>query len=43
PLIDMSKDPYYACNSYADSGHISLDCYRPFIRFILLHYYLDPK
>ncbi|AOP36223.1 hypothetical protein A0128_19525 [Leptospira tipperaryensis] len=43
PLIDMSKDSYYACNTYADSGHISLDCYRPFIRFILLHYYLDPK
>ncbi|MBM9502290.1 DUF1574 domain-containing protein [Leptospira sp. 201903071] len=43
PLIDMSKDSYYTCNTYADSGHISLDCYRPFIRFILLHYYLDPK
>ncbi|RHX84097.1 DUF1574 domain-containing protein [Leptospira stimsonii] len=43
PLIDMSKDSYYACNTFADSGHISLDCYRPFIRFILLHYYLDPK
>ncbi|MBM9578058.1 DUF1574 domain-containing protein [Leptospira sp. 201903070] len=43
PLIDMSRDSYYACNTYADSGHISLDCYRPFIRFILLHYYLDQK
>ncbi|EMF81054.1 MULTISPECIES: DUF1574 domain-containing protein [Leptospira] len=43
PLLDMSKDSYYACNTYADSGHMSLDCYRPFIRFILLHYYLDKK
>ncbi|MCG6195158.1 DUF1574 domain-containing protein [Leptospira sp. FAT2] len=43
PLVDMSKDSFYSCNTYADSGHISLDCYRPFIRFILLHYYLDKK
>ncbi|EQA46570.1 PF07611 family protein [Leptospira broomii serovar Hurstbridge str. 5399] len=40
PFIDMAEAKDYDCNAFADSGHMAIDCYRPFLRFIRLH---DPN
>ncbi len=38
PLIDMAETKDYDCNTFADSGHMAVDCYRPFMRFIRMRY-----
>ncbi|EMJ99288.1 DUF1574 domain-containing protein [Leptospira sp. B5-022] len=38
PIIDMAEAPDYECNTFADSGHMAVDCYRPFLRFLRMRY-----
>jgi hypothetical protein len=39
-LYDLSESTEYYCNSFVDGGHISKDCYRPLIRFVMSKYLL---
>ncbi|MFB5651222.1 DUF1574 domain-containing protein [Leptospira wolffii] len=38
PIIDMTEAKDYDCNAFADSGHMAVDCYRPFLRFLRMRY-----
>ncbi|TGK20151.1 DUF1574 domain-containing protein [Leptospira fluminis] len=38
PLLELAESKDYECNSFADSGHMAVDCYRPFLRFLRLHF-----
>ncbi|PJZ70730.1 hypothetical protein CH373_07345 [Leptospira perolatii] len=38
PIVDMAETPDYDCNTFADSGHMAVDCYRPFLRFLRMRY-----
>lgn len=38
-ILNMDDTEDYYCNSFADGGHIAKDCYRPFIRYIMLQYF----
>ncbi|MCC6275151.1 MAG: DUF1574 family protein, partial [Leptospiraceae bacterium] len=38
-ILDMDNTAEYYCNSFADGGHISKDCYHPFMRFVMSKYY----
>lgn len=38
-ILDMDNTSDYYCNSFVDGGHISKDCYRPFIRYVMSEYY----
>ncbi len=38
-ILDMDDTDEYYCNSFADGGHISKDCYHPFMRFVMSRYY----
>ncbi|MCC5814375.1 MAG: DUF1574 family protein, partial [Leptospira sp.] len=39
PIQNMDDTDEYYCNSFADGGHIAKDCYRPFIRYLMLQYF----
>ncbi len=38
-IQNMDDTDEYYCNSFADGGHIARDCYRPFIRYIMIRYF----
>lgn len=38
-ILNMDQSNEYYCNSFADGGHIAKDCYRPFIRYLMLQYF----
>ncbi|MBE7413598.1 MAG: DUF1574 domain-containing protein [Leptospiraceae bacterium] len=38
-ILDMDNTKEYYCNSFADGGHISKDCYHPFMRFVMYNYF----
>lgn len=40
-IHNMDDTTDYYCNSFADGGHIAKDCYRPFIRYLMLQYFKE--